>query len=136
MRTITLTVFFDGRFYVGVFERKENSKLSVCKVVFGAEPKDTEVSEYILRRYNDLKFGKPLDVERKISADNPKRRLKNVKKQMKTAAIGTKSQQALSARREEIKKDKQQKNKLQREEEKRRMYALRKEKQKEKHRGR
>lgn len=135
MRTITLTVYFDGRFYVGVFERKENSKLSVCKVVFGAEPKDSEVSEYILRRYNGLKFGKPLDVERKISADNPKRRLKNVKKQMKTAAIGTKSQQALSARREEFKKEKQQKDKLQREEEKRRTYALRKEKQKEKHRG-
>ncbi len=34
-----LTVFFEEPFWVGVFERTENGKLSVCKVSFGAEPK-------------------------------------------------------------------------------------------------
>ena len=34
-----LTVYFEEPFWVGVFERMENGKLSVCKVTFGAEPK-------------------------------------------------------------------------------------------------
>ena len=38
-----LTVFFEAPFWIGVFERIERRKLSVCKVVFGAEPKDYEV---------------------------------------------------------------------------------------------
>ncbi|MBQ6488026.1 MAG: DUF2992 family protein [Solobacterium sp.] len=33
--------------WVGVFEGIEDGKLSVCKVPFGAEPKDYEVWEYI-----------------------------------------------------------------------------------------
>ncbi len=33
-----LTVFFEGPFWVGVFERISDGKLSVCKVMFGAEP--------------------------------------------------------------------------------------------------
>ena len=41
-----LTVFFEAPFWIGVFERIERRKLSVCKVVFGAEPKDYEVWEY------------------------------------------------------------------------------------------
>lgn len=35
-----LTVYFENPFWVGVFERIENGKLSVCKVTFGSEPKD------------------------------------------------------------------------------------------------
>ena len=35
-----LTVFFEEPFWIGVFERISEGKLSVCKVTFGAEPKD------------------------------------------------------------------------------------------------
>ena len=38
-----LTVFFEAPFWVGVFERFEGGTLSVCKVTFGAEPKDYDV---------------------------------------------------------------------------------------------
>ena len=40
-----LTVFFEDPFWVGVFERIENGRLSVAKVTFGAEPKDYEVQQ-------------------------------------------------------------------------------------------
>ena len=46
-----LTVYFDDPFWVGVFERVEDGKLSVCKVTFGAEPKDYEVLEFVLEHY-------------------------------------------------------------------------------------
>ena len=41
-----LTVFFEEPFWVGVFERVSDRKLSVCKVTFGAEPKDYEVYDF------------------------------------------------------------------------------------------
>ena len=51
-----LTVFFEEPFWVGIFERIEDGKLSVAKVTFGVEPKDYEVQEYIQKCYFSLKF--------------------------------------------------------------------------------
>lgn len=48
--SLTLTVFFDDPFWVGVFERADGGRLSVCRVVFGAEPRDAEVLALVLRR--------------------------------------------------------------------------------------
>ena len=50
-----LTVFFEKPFWVGVFERVSDGKLSVCKVTFGAEPKDYELYEFILKKYYRLR---------------------------------------------------------------------------------
>ena len=69
-----LTVYFDDPFWVGVFERIEDEKLSVCKVTFGAEPKDYEVLEFVLRNYSQLKFSPSVDVEVRKEAKNPKRK--------------------------------------------------------------
>ena len=49
-----LTVYFEDPFWVGVFERIENGKLTVAKVTFGAEPKDYEIQEYIQKYYFSL----------------------------------------------------------------------------------
>jgi hypothetical protein len=54
--SINLTVFFEEPFWVGVFESTDRGKLSVSKVVFGAEPKDCEVFEFVLRHYSELRF--------------------------------------------------------------------------------
>lgn len=45
-----LTVFFEAPFWVGVFERFEGGTLSVCKITFGAEPKDYDVLSYVLKK--------------------------------------------------------------------------------------
>ena len=45
---IKLTVFFENPFRVGFFERFQDETLYVCKVTFGAEPKDREIKEYVL----------------------------------------------------------------------------------------
>ena len=69
-----LTVYYDDPFWVGVFERIEDGKLSVCKVTFGAEPKDYEVWEFVLQHYYELEFSPAVETGIKRSADNPKRR--------------------------------------------------------------
>lgn len=45
--TEALTVFFEEPFWVGVFERTTEGKLSVCRITFGAEPRDYEVQAFI-----------------------------------------------------------------------------------------
>ncbi len=119
-----LTVFFEEPFWVGIFERMEQGKLSVCKVTFGAEPKDYEVWEFILRHCRDLKFSPAIKAELKQSADNPKRRQRNIKKQLRNVGVGTKSQQALAAQREVLKTERKKASKEQREAEKRRKFEL------------
>lgn len=130
-----LTVYFEEPFWVGVFERIEDDKLSVCKVTFGAEPKDYEVLEYVLRKHHTLRFGACVDAAKKQSADNPKRRQREVKKQLQNTGIGTKSQQALAAQREETKIERKITSRAQKEAEQERRFALRQQKRKEKHKG-
>lgn len=96
-----LTVYFENPFWVGVFERIEDEKLSVCKVTFGAEPKDYEVLEFVLKNYSQIKFSPSVDVEVRKEAKNPKRIQREARKQATQSGIGTKSQQALQQQREE-----------------------------------
>ena len=131
-----LTVFFEDPFWVGVFERIENGKLSVCKVTFGSEPKDYEVWEFVLKYYYQLKFSPSVDVVVKKEATNPKRVQREARKQSASSGIGTKSQQALQLQREENKLERKTISREQREASKDRQIELKTQKRKEKHRGR
>ncbi len=131
----SLTVFFEDPFWVGVFERIENGKLSVCKVAFGAEPKDYEVLEYILRHYYELPFSPAIETETRQPADNPKRRFRNARKYLENKGIGTKSQQALQKQREEKKEERRQTSREERDAEAQRRFKLKQEKKKKKRRG-
>ena len=130
-----LTVFFEGPFWVGIFERISGGKLSACKVTFGAEPKDYEVWDFILKHYYELKFSSAIETEVKQTADNPKRRQRKARKQLQTLGVGTKSQQALQMQREEMKIQKKRISKEQREAEKQRQFDLKQQKRKAKQRG-
>ena len=132
---VTLTVFFEKPFWVGVFERVSNGRLSVCKVTFGAEPKDYEVWAFVLKHYDKLAFSPAIESEVKKTADNPKRRQREARKQLCASDIETKSQQALQLQREEMKIERKQISRAQREAEKQRQFDLKEQKRKEKHRG-
>ena len=131
-----LTVFFEEPFWVGVFECISDEKLSVCKVTFGTEPKDYDVYGFIQKYYYRLKFSPAVDVTVKKVAINPKRLQRNAKNQVKSIGIGTKSQQALQLQREEMKTERKKISKEQKEAEQKRMFELKQQKRKEKHRGR
>ena len=128
-------MFFEDPFWVGVFERIEDGKLSVCKVTFGAEPKDYEVLDYILHHYYELVFSPAIETEIRQAADNPKRRNRNARKQLENTGIGTKSQQALQRQREEMKTERRQISRKEREAEAQRRFVMKQEKKKEKRRG-
>ena len=130
-----LTVFFEEPFWVGVFELTENGMLSAAKVTFGAEPKDGEVFEYILKHYYELKFSPAVETKTKQTADNPKRRQRQAHKQLAFRGTGTKSQQALKLMQEAMKTERKQVTKQQREAEKQRQFEFRQQKRREKHKG-
>ena len=131
-----LTVYFDEPFWVGVFERIEDGKLSVSKITFGAEPKDYEVWEFVLKHYYELEFSPAVETGLKRTADNLKRRQKNARKQLERTGVGTKSQQALQMQLEQSKQERKVKSREQKLAEEERLFALKQQKKKEKHRGR
>ena len=131
-----LTVFFEDPFWVGVFECISDGKLSVCKVTFGAEPRDYEVYDFVLKNYYQLRFSSAVATDVKETGRNPKRIQREVRKQVQNAGIGTKSQQALKLQQEQLKTERKAVSWEQREAEKRRQFELKQQKRKEKHRGR
>ena len=122
-------------FWVGVFERIEDGKLSVAKVTFGAEPKDYEVQKYIQKYYFSLKFSPAVDTVVKDIKRNPKRMQREAKKQMQETGIGTKSQQALKLQQEQNKQERKVRSREKKEADELRMFELKQQKKREKHRG-
>ena len=131
-----LTVFFEEPFWVGVFECISESRLSVCKVTFGAEPKDYEIYDFVLKNYYRLRFSPAVATDVKETARNPKRVQREARKQVESIGIGTKSQQALKLQQEQLKTERKAVSREQREAEKERQFELKQQKRKEKHRGR
>ena len=131
-----LTVFFEEPFWIGVFERVEGRKLSVCKVTFGAEPKEYEIQAYILKNYYRLKFSPAVEVSIKKQASNPKKVQREARKQTLVAGIGTKSQQAIQLQREAMKTKRREKSREEKKVELQRRFELKQQKRKRKHRGR
>jgi len=130
-----LTVFFEEPFWVGVFERLEDGKLSVAKVTFGAEPKDYEVYEFVLKHYYSLQFSPAVATVVKEAKQNPKRMQRNVKRELQEHGIGTKSQQALKLQQEQNKQERKVKSREQKLAEAARMFELKQQKKKAKHKG-
>lgn len=133
--SVTLTVFFQEPFWVGVFERAENGRLSVCKVTFGAEPKDYEVHAYLLKEYRGLRFSPAVEAVERKKADSPKRRRREASGRLENPGVGTKSQMALKMQREAAKTQRRQAGRAQREAEEQRRFEMKQQKKKEKRRG-
>ena len=119
-----LIVYFDDPFWVGIFERVENGKLSVAKVTFGAEPKDYEIQEFIIRKYYRLKFSPAVDTVVKEGKRNPNRLQRDAKKMVLEKGIGTKSQQAIKLLQEQNKLERKVKSREQKEAEELRLFEL------------
>ncbi|WP_122643435.1 YjdF family protein [Luxibacter massiliensis] len=131
-----LTVYFEEPFWAGVFEHVSEGRLSVCKVIFGAEPKDYEVHEFVLKNYDRLNFSPAVGVDVKGAIRNPKRMQREVRKYVQNTGLGTKSQQALKLQQEQLRIRRKTVNRRKREAEKQRQFKLKQQKRKEKHRGR
>jgi hypothetical protein len=132
-----LSILFDGQFYIGLVEEEQDGKLQVSKHIFGADPSDQAVMNYILYDWNQIQFSPSIETKTKNdSSINPKRLSRLVRKEVaSTTSIGTKSQQALKKLQEEKIVERKTISKEQKEEKKRQDFERRQEKKKEKHLG-
>ena len=134
-----LTVYHDGQFWIGVIEHEQNGKLKAGRLIFGAEPKDQEVLEFVNGRL--LAFVAGLSEE--VAADtkpagkiNPKRLARQVSRELQQSGVSTYAQTALQLEYEKRKKAKQIVSRQRREEMKELKWEARVAKAKNKHRGR
>lgn len=133
---VRLRVYFEEPFWVGLFERYYQGKITACKVVFGPEPRGWEIADFVDSRYQHLAFSPP--VEGIFSFEpgriNPKRRQRAISRHMKQVG-STYSQQALQLQREAGKEERRRKRSQQRAEKTRQKYLLKQVKKKEKKKG-
>lgn len=133
----TFTVYFDGQFWVGVAERVEGDALSAARVVFGAEPSDEEIFQFVLRRWGELRFSSQVPCRRRTGRlGNPKRRQREAAREVAQAAPSTRAQRALAAMREQGKAEAHGRRAQARREKAAERYALRRERRRRKRRGR
>ena len=131
----TLTVYHDGQFWVGLAEHVEGGRYGVARIVFGAEPSDEEILQFVTSEWEKLSFFGDKVTETSKPAKNPKRRAREAAKALKRPAVSTKAQQALAAQREAMKQESAQARSQRRADEAEARFEQRKLKRKQKHRG-
>ena len=82
-----------------------------------------------------MQFSPAVNTVVKDQKKNPKRMQREAKKQMKENGIGTKSQQALKLQQEQNKQERKIRSREQKEAEEQRLFELKQQKKREKHRG-
>src|SRR5579871_2631804 len=136
---IKVTVTLENLLWVALFERVHEKKLTAARVIFGKEPTDPELYEWVLANFNQLKFSGTQDFILTIKRKNPKRVLREVKKEMKKAngSVPRESlaQQALRLELEKKKVLKKSKTKAEKEAEKEQQFQFKQEKKRQKKRG-
>ncbi len=139
MAIIKATIFYDKRFWVGTFERTDKEGYSVARHIFGGEPSDIEVHEFVLNHFQELKFGSAKEITVQIQRMNPKRVQREVKREMEklkeTSRPSTLAQDYMREELEKNKKLKQAKTSIEKQARKDEQFSLKQAKKKEKHRG-
>ena len=131
----TLTVYHDGQFWVGLAEHVEDGRYGVVRIVFGAEPSNEEILQFVTSKWAELAFFGKEPAETRKPAKNPKRRAREALKALRQPAMGTRAQQALSSQRETMKRESAQARSQRRADEAEARFEQRKLKRKQKHRG-
>lgn len=139
MATIKATIFFEKKYWVGTFERTDKEGYAVARFIFGGEPSDVEVYEFVLNHYGELNFGPMKEIEVHIQRMNPKRVQREVRKEMEKIKETTRpSTLAQDYMREEMEKKKKEKKSVSSAEKlarKEAQFLSRQQKRKEKKRG-
>ncbi|MBS0622844.1 MAG: YjdF family protein [Verrucomicrobia bacterium] len=139
MASIKATIFFDQRYWVGTFERTDKKGYAVAKHIFGGEPADPEIYDFVLNHYQDLNFGEPKEFTLEIKRMNPKRVQKEVRREMEklkeTTRPSTFAQDYMREELEKKKLEKKRQSSAEKQTRKEAQFALKQQKKKDKQKG-
>jgi hypothetical protein len=138
MRAV-FTVFFEGPFWVGVLESEEGSGLAAARHVFGAEPTNAELLDFMLHRFHLMprcRLPSAVGPARvgEAAPQGAKRALRLARKEARRPA-STRAQAALAAGLEARKAEGRTLARERREAEADKRFLLKSEKRREKRRG-
>ena len=137
--TIKVTVLLENSFWVGLFERNDQAGYAVARKIFGGEPSDAELYDFVLIHFDELKFTEPQDFKLIIKRKNPKRMQREVRREMEKAKKGlsnaTHAQEVLRFELEKNKKLKKKISKIEKEAKQQEKFQQKQAKKKKKHRG-
>lgn len=135
-----LTVLFDEscKYWIGVIEQEEQGRLKACRHIFGNEPKDSEVLEFVSEKMMELISLTKVGTNAKRSKNtrvNPKRLARQASKEIAQRGLTSHAQEAIKLGLEFRKLQRKVHDRQQILEENERKYQLRVQKAKKKHRG-
>jgi len=137
--TIKATIYFEKRFWIGTFERTDKEGYAVARHIFGGEPSDPEVYDFVLHHYHELQFGKLKEFTLQIKRMNPQRVQREVRREMarmkEAMAPSTFAQDYMREEIEKNKKEKKLKRSAERQARKEEQFLLKQQKKKKKQRG-
>ena len=93
-----LTILFDSPYWIGLLEDERDGLLYAARYIFGAEPSDQEVYQFVLHDLLSLTaqmtVGIPFEqnLQRHV---NPKRMQREVRRELAQAGITSKAQEAM-----------------------------------------
>ncbi|MCI8423569.1 MAG: YjdF family protein [Lawsonibacter sp.] len=130
----SFTVTFQSPFWVGLAERWGEEGYQAARVVFGPEPTDPQVYQWLEREWCQLPFTAPAAGESpKPDSVSPKRRQREAPRAL--SRTSTQSQAALSRQREADGLARQTRRRDEKREAEEQKFRLRQEKKREKKRG-
>ncbi|WP_409345835.1 YjdF family protein [Paenibacillus sp. MBLB4367] len=134
-----LTVYFAGDFWVGIVEEQADGKLRACRHIFGAEPHDAEVLEFVERQMLHCLEATSQSVAHADTARrsiNSKRLARQAAAEMARSGVSTYAQEALKSELEHRKRIRKSETREERELLRERKREIARQKAKAKHRGR
>ena len=133
----SFTVLFQPPFWVGIAERWEAEGYSAARVVFGPEPTDAQIYQWLEREWHRLNFSPAAEGERPAAErKNPKRAQREAQAATRDRGVSTRAQEALSRQREQRGLVCKEQARGRREQQRQEKYLLRQEKKRAKKRGR
>lgn len=137
--TIKVTVLIENSLWTAIFERNDPEGYAVARKIFGTEPSDPELYEFVLNNFHELKFTSPQEFKLIIKRKNYKRMQREVKKELSKskndAPIVSHAQETLRIELEKNKKIKQTISKAEKELKLKQKFLEKQNKKKEKQKG-
>jgi len=135
--SFNFTLFFEDPFWVGLLTISDIGFIKYSRILFGAEPTDIEIYNYLKTHYNQLEFTNTSTlIQETILTQNPKRRQREISKKINDRSGIKKSYEVIKQIEQQgKKKERQLKNKMKVNEHQHYIVEIKKKKAKEKHRG-
>ncbi len=134
------TIYYEEPYWVGVIEHTVDGSYAVARIVFGPEPTDAAILEYLSKNYpHNVRFTKPVEAPNECHKNqriNPKRRQREAASLLAQRGTSTKAQETIQRSYEQYKQENSQEKRQLRDEEAEQKYLQKIEKKKQKKRGR